>query len=131
LDENRHPVVNDRKTGRLRSRPANQYRYTDTDKDAARRNLSGSARRWIALAYLYLVLIFVGLETTHAHPSGDLARGSRPCAICIAVHVNAPALTAHSLPVLFTVERLTVLFRAEHKGATQDLTLFIRPPPIA
>src|ERR1700758_1511682 len=71
----------------------------------------GSARRWIALACLCLVLIFVGLETTHAPPSGDLARGSSPCAICIAVHANAPALTAHSLPVLFTVERLTVLFR--------------------
>lgn len=89
-----------------------------------------SLRLWVALVCLCLVLVFVGLETTHAHPSGDLARGSSSCSICVAVHANAPALTAHSLPVVFTVESLTVLFRAERKGTTQDLTLFIRPPPM-
>lgn len=91
---------------------------------------NGRTQHWVAVVCLVLVLLFVGLETTHAHPSGDLARGSSSCSICVAVHANAPALTAHALPVIFTVERMTVLFRAERKGTTQDLTLFIRPPPM-
>lgn len=90
----------------------------------------GAVKRLIALASLCLILVFAGLEAAHAHPASDVARGSTPCAICIAVHANAPALTAHALPVIFTVESMTVLFRAERKGTTQDLTLFIRPPPM-
>jgi len=123
-------MVNDRKTGRCVRERLTSAAILILTKMQQGDIYTGSWRRWIALLSLCLVLIFVGLETTHAHPSGDLARGSSPCAICIAVHANAPALTTHSLPVLFTVERMTVLFRAEHKGATQDLTLFIRPPPM-
>jgi hypothetical protein len=86
-------------------------------------------RNWAALCCLSVLLAFAWLETTHAHPAGELARGSTPCAVCIAVHANAPALTAHPAPVLFTVETLTASFRAERKDITAEISLFIRPPP--
>jgi hypothetical protein len=88
-----------------------------------------AVQHWVVVICLLLVLIFTGLETTHAHPAGDAARGSTPCAVCIAVHANAPALTAYFLPILFVVEAVTGSFRAQHTGTTADLWLFIRPPP--
>ncbi len=91
--------------------------------------VSGAWQRWMALGCLFLVLVFAGVEATHAHSDAQLARSSSPCAICISVHANSPAVTAHSLPVLFTVESVTVPFRAEGKAIAPELTLFIRPPP--
>jgi hypothetical protein len=86
-------------------------------------------QRWMALGCLLLILIFAGVEATHAHSDAQLARSSSPCAVCISVHANSPALTAHPLPVLFSVEAVTVPFRAERKAIAPELTLFIRPPP--
>jgi hypothetical protein len=77
-----------------------------------------------------VLLLFAFLETIHAHPAGDLSRGSS-CAICIAVHANAPALTASPIPVLFAVQTVLAPFRVEHKSISADLPLFIRPPPAA
>jgi len=92
---------------------------------------TGTVRHWAALVCLWVLLAFAWMETTHAHPANDLARGSNPCAVCIAVHANAPAVTAHPLPVVFATESVTIAFRAEHKGVASDISLFIRPPPAA
>lgn len=89
-----------------------------------------TVRHCAALCCLCVLLAFAWLETTHAHPAGDSLRGSTPCTVCIAVHANAPALTAHALPVLFTVETLTAQLRVERKGITSEISLFIRPPPV-
>ncbi len=92
---------------------------------------NGPWQRWMALGCLFLLLAFVGLEATHAHSDGQLARSSSPCAVCISVHANSPAMTAHPLPVLFAFEAVTVPFRAERKAVAAELSLFIRPPPAA
>ena len=86
-------------------------------------------RQWAALCCLSVLLLFACLETIHAHPAGDLSRGSNSCVICIAVHANAPALTANPIPVLFTVGTVLAPFRAERKSISADLSVFIRPPP--
>lgn len=91
--------------------------------------VNGPWQRWMALGCLFLLLAFVGLEATHAHSDGELARSSSPCAVCISVHANSPAVTAQPLPVLFAVEAVTLPFRVEGKAIAPELTLFIRPPP--
>jgi hypothetical protein len=89
----------------------------------------GRWQRCMALGCILLVLLFAGLEATHMHPDARLARSSEPCAVCISVHANAPAVTFHPLPTLLAVESLAVPFRVEHKGISKELRLFIRPPP--
>jgi hypothetical protein len=74
-------------------------------------------------------MLFAFLETTHAHPAGDISRGSNSCAICIAVHANAPALTSSPTPVVFSVQTVLAPFRIERKSISADLSLLIRPPP--
>jgi hypothetical protein len=86
-------------------------------------------RRWIALGCIVLVALFAGLEATHAHSDAQPARSSSPCAVCISVHANAPAVTSHPLPVLFATEAVAIPFRAEGHGIAAEIALFIRPPP--
>lgn len=88
-------------------------------------------QRWIALGCIVLVALFAGLEATHAHSDAQPARSSSPCAVCISVHANAPAVTSHPLPVLFTAEAVAIPFRAEGHGIAAEIALFIRPPPAA
>jgi hypothetical protein len=83
----------------------------------------------MALGCLFLVLAFAGLEATHAHSDAQLARSSSPCALCISVHANSPAVTSHALPVVFAVEAVTLPFRAQGHVVAAELTIFIRPPP--
>jgi hypothetical protein len=93
------------------------------------RFLSSPWQRSMALGCVLLVLAFAGLEAMHAHSDGQLARSSGPCAVCISVHANSAAVTAHPMPVVFAVEAVTVPFRVEGKAIAPELTLFIRPPP--
>lgn len=86
-------------------------------------------RRWIALGCISLVLLFAGLAATHFHSDAQIACGSRPCAICISLHSNAPAVTAHSLYVQFTIDSVAIPFVAEGKGHAVERAFFIRPPP--
>jgi hypothetical protein len=86
-------------------------------------------QRCIALGCLFLVLAFAGVEATHAH-SDAMARSSSPCAVCISVHANSPLVITHDLPVLFSVEAVTLPFRATGHAVAAELTLFIRPPPV-
>ncbi len=86
-------------------------------------------RRLIALGCISLVLLFAGLAATHFHTDAQIACGSRPCAICISLHSNAPAVTAHSLHVQFAVDSVAVPFVAEGKGFAVERAFFIRPPP--
>jgi hypothetical protein len=75
-----------------------------------------------------LVVVFSGLETTHAH--SDLPRASdTPCLICLALHVNAPAVTVHPLPVLFAVAIIAIPYEIQGNGLAGRLELFTRPPP--
>jgi hypothetical protein len=86
-------------------------------------------RRWIALGCVSLVLLFAGLAATHFHSDAQIACGSRPCAICISLHSNAPAVTAHSLHVLFAIDSVAIPFVVEGKGFAVERAFFIRPPP--
>ena len=88
-------------------------------------------QRWIALGCLLLVLVFAGLEATHVHSDAQLAGNASPCAVCISVHANAPAVSFHPLPTLLAVEIVAVPFRTEGKGIAEEIALFIRPPPAA
>jgi hypothetical protein len=93
------------------------------------RLMSGPWQRCMALGCLLLVLAFAGLEATHAHSDAQMARSSSPCALCISVHANSPAVIAYALPIVFAVEAVTLPFRAQGHVVTSELTLFIRPPP--
>ena len=86
-------------------------------------------QRWAAQSCVFLVLLMVGVEATHAHPDIAGPRASSPCAICISVHANAPAATIHALPTLSLLETLAIPFEVEGKGIVQEVSLFIRPPP--
>jgi hypothetical protein len=86
-------------------------------------------RRWAARICILLVLLMVGVEATHAHPDAASPRTSSPCAICISVHANAPAVAFHPLPTLSALETVAIAFQENGKGILREISLFIRPPP--
>lgn len=87
--------------------------------------------RLIALVCIVLALFVAGLEATHSHSDGAVARNSSPCAICLSVHANAPTVTVYLLLVFHSVEAFTVPYETQGKSAISELSLFIRPPPAA
>ena len=86
-------------------------------------------QRLAALGCISLVLLFAGIAATHFHSDAQIACGSRSCTICVPLHSNAPALTAHSLHVFFATDSVAVPFVAEGKGFAIERAFFIRPPP--
>lgn len=89
-------------------------------------------QRWISVCCLSLVLVMASLEAVHSHPSSEASRGSgSSCLICISVHSNAPALTAHVLPVLFEASDVVVACEIEAQGISSLIEFFTRPPPSA
>jgi hypothetical protein len=89
-------------------------------------------RRWqrfLALACVGLALLFAGLESVHTHADAKLVSSSAPCAICISIHSNSPAVTLHLLPTLLPVQVVPAVREAEGEGIAEELQLFIRPPP--
>ena len=85
--------------------------------------------RWLALICVLLLLVFTGLEATHAHPEGPLSRGSSSCALCVSAHANALGVAFVPLPAPLMVEAVSLPFRVEVRGLATELSLFIRPPP--
>lgn len=84
--------------------------------------------RWTALTCVFLVLLVAGVEATHAHSEVASVRSS-PCAICLSVHANAPAITFHLLPTLSALETLVQPSLMEAHGIQTEISLFTRPPP--
>ena len=87
--------------------------------------------RLLAMVCIVLALFVAGLEATHSHSDGAVARNSSPCAICLSVHANAPTVTVYLLLVFHSVEAFTVPYETQGKSAISELSLFIRPPPAA
>ena len=87
--------------------------------------------RLIAMVCIVLALFVAGLEATHSHSDGAVARNSSPCAICLSVHANSPTVTVYLLLVFHSVEAFTVPYEIQGKSAISELSLFIRPPPAA
>jgi hypothetical protein len=87
--------------------------------------------RFIAMVCIVLALFVAGLEATHSHSDGAVARNSSPCAICLSVHANSPTVTVYLLLVFHSVEAFTVPYEIQGKSAISELSLFIRPPPVA
>jgi hypothetical protein len=87
--------------------------------------------RFIAMVCIVLALFVAGLEATHSHSDGAVARNSSPCAICLSVHANSPTVTVYLLLVFHSVEAFTVPYEIQVKSAISELSLFIRPPPAA
>jgi len=92
---------------------------------------TGKLMRVVALLCIALALFMGVLEATHSHADGAVARNSSPCVICLSVHANAPTVTVYLLQVFHAVEALTVPYESQGKSAVSELSLFIRPPPIA
>lgn len=89
---------------------------------------TGRLLRWTALACVFLVLFLAGVEATHAHSEVSSVRSS-PCAICLSVHANAPAITFHLLPSLSALETLVQPSLTQAHGIQTEISLFTRPPP--
>jgi hypothetical protein len=87
--------------------------------------------RLIAMVCIVLALFVAGLEATHSHSDAAVARNSSPCVICLSVHANAPTVTVYLLLVFHSVEAFTVPYETQGKSAISELSLFIRPPPVA
>ena len=85
-------------------------------------------KRLAALACISLVLLLAGLEATHSHSDVSSVRSS-PCAICLSVHANAPAVTLLLLPTLAALATLVTPSLIEAHGTQREISLFIRPPP--
>jgi hypothetical protein len=92
---------------------------------------NGAWMRWLAMICILLALVMTGVEATHAHSDAAVSPNSRPCAICISAHTNAPAATFQPLPVLYAIDVVAIPFRTEGKSTAPELSLFIRPPPSA
>ena len=97
-------------------------------KRAVRKVQPGSSRR-LALVFVFLLLVFAGLEVTHAH--ADAQGPASSCAICVSVHANAPALIVHPLPTLRPLARVALQLETQRQSTAPKLTFFIRPPPSA
>lgn len=80
------------------------------------------------MACVFLVLLLAGVEATHVHSEVANVRSS-PCAICLSVHANAPAITFHLLPTLSALETLVQPSLMEAHGIQTEISLFTRPPP--
>lgn len=91
----------------------------------------GRLMRVIALSCIVLALFMSGLEAMHAHSDAVASTNSSPCVICLSIHANAPTIIVHVLPQFHTVEAVAIPYETEGKSAISDLTLFIRPPPVA
>jgi hypothetical protein len=89
---------------------------------------TSSLRRITALACISLVLLLAGLEATHAHSDVANVRSS-PCAICLSVHANAPAVMVLVMPTLAMLDTLVTPSLVEGHGIQREISLFIRPPP--
>ena len=87
--------------------------------------------RLIAMICIVLALFVAGLEATHSHSDAAVAQSSSTCVICLSVHANAPTVTVYLLLVFHSVEAFTVPYEIQGKSAISDLSLFIRPPPVA
>ncbi|MGE5324744.1 MAG: hypothetical protein ACM3SW_17895 [Actinomycetota bacterium] len=85
-------------------------------------------KRLAALGCISLVLWLAGLEALHAHHEVASVR-STPCAICLSVHANAPAVTLLALPTLAELEILAAPSLIESHGIQREISLFTRPPP--
>lgn len=92
---------------------------------------TGSLVRVVALVCVLLALVMTGVEAMHAHSETALSTNSAPCAICLSAHAKAPTVTIQLLPLVYTVETVAVPYLSQGKSAISDLTLFIRPPPVA
>jgi len=82
------------------------------------------------LTCILLVLMMTCLEAMHAHADAASPDATRPCAICIAVHSNAPATTVDLLTILTKLEIIKVCYQNWHTSKPRELKLFIRPPPL-
>ena len=87
--------------------------------------------RFIAMVCIVLALFVAGLEATHSHSDAAVAQSSSTCVICLSVHANAPTITVYLLLVFHSVEAFTVPYEIQGKSAISELSLFIRPPPVA
>ncbi|HEX5433680.1 MAG TPA: hypothetical protein VFY05_05545, partial [Candidatus Angelobacter sp.] len=86
-------------------------------------------KRLAGLLCIALVLWLAGLEALHAHHEVANVR-STPCAICLSVHANAPAITLLALPTLSELEILVAPSLIESYGIQTEISLFTRPPPV-
>lgn len=91
----------------------------------------GMLMRVVALSCIVLALFMSGLEAMHAHSDAATSTNSSPCVICLSIHANAPTIIVHVLPQFHAVEAIAIPYQTEGKSAISDLTLFIRPPPVA
>jgi hypothetical protein len=91
---------------------------------------AGGLKSSIVLCCLLLVLVFAGIEATHAHSDGKISGQSGSCAVCVTAHASAPAVTFHSLPALLAVAMVAVPALEQDKSIGAELSLFIRPPPL-
>ena len=88
--------------------------------------------RVVALSCIVLALFMSGLEAMHAHSDAAASNNSSPCVICLSIHANAPTVSVQVLPPQFhALEAVAIPYETEGKSAISDLSLFIRPPPIA
>jgi hypothetical protein len=85
--------------------------------------------RWLAVICILLLLVFTGLEATHAHSDARLSGSSSSCALCVSAHANALVVSFVPLPAPLTVDAVPAPFRLEVRGHAAELSLFIRPPP--
>ncbi|HEY6936278.1 MAG TPA: hypothetical protein VI424_03950 [Terriglobales bacterium] len=90
----------------------------------------GGLKSLIVLCSLLLVLVFAGIEATHAHADGKISGQSGSCAVCVTVHASAPAVTFHPLPALRAVAMVAIPALEQGKSHGAELSLFIRPPPL-
>lgn len=97
---------------------------------AVMRRVQLGSSRYIALICVLLLLVFAGLEATHAHADGKV-QASSSCAICVSAHASAPALSANPLPTLRPLATIAIQFETERPSTALRLTFFIRPPPAA
>jgi hypothetical protein len=95
-----------------------------------RQSEPGRLKSSIVLCCLLLVLVFAGIEATHAHADGKISGQSGPCAVCITGHASAAPVTFHPLPALRTVAMVATPALEQDKSFGVELSLFIRPPPL-
>jgi len=88
-----------------------------------------SARRWMVLLCVLLLVMVAGAQALHFH-SDDLAANGKPCPICQVAHSSVQVVPVAQLQVtLLAAGYLFSPVSLDRKSPLDSSPLFSRPPP--
>ena len=84
--------------------------------------------RKLALLLVLIFVLFMGVQTFHAHPLGHA--DDAHCALCLVVHASVMVVALPALPVVITSVAVAPPAESQQPRLVHSAPVFIRPPPV-